>query len=141
MSILIASLYCNGYIDVLYDMMTKHILYEPQDNHNPYSMMATYSNIINVPNIHHTLFELGSMYIILQCCKWYNGVCPQDVFNDYSSNSSCIVKKCKGNLKQKLQMLTYKPYSAMMQITCDELDAYFYKVAQDAIKNIRVVAT
>jgi hypothetical protein len=137
MSIPIGSLYCNGHIDVLYDMMTQNIIYEPQETHEHCKTMNVYTKIFNVPNIHYPLHELGSMYVILQCCRGCNDV----VFKSGNGEGCCILKTCKGNIKPKIHALTCKPYSEMPQINCDELDAMFLKQAQNLVKNIYTITT
>lgn len=132
MSIAIASLYCNGVIDVLYNIMTSAISYEPLEAHNPCSLMSSYSKIIDVPNIHNPLFELGSMYVIIHCRKMHIET-PQDIFGN---ERSFILKTCKQNIKSKVHALSCRPYSAMTQITCDDLDRHFLTIAQNTIKNI-----
>jgi hypothetical protein len=143
MSIRIASFYCNGYIDVLYDIMTQTILYEPHGNRDPYNTMPIYSKIIDVPNIHCSFFELGSMYVVLQCCKWHNVSIEaaqqnrdKTLFNYDKDYGCCVLKKCKGNLKNKIHALSCKPYSTMTQITCDDIDVFFLQIAQRTMKKI-----
>lgn len=136
MSIAVASLYCNGWIDVMYDIMTQKIVYEPQCTHEPCSMMQSYSKIIDVPNIHFTIFDLGSAYVILQCCRWYNGIAPLDVFGGEETDRCCILKTFKGNIKNILPVLGYKPYGWMKQITCDDLDASFLQLGREAVKKV-----
>jgi hypothetical protein len=98
--------------------------------------MNAYSKIVDVPNVHGSLFELGSMYVIVQCQKAYVQM-PQNIFN-FDTEKSCIVKTCKQNLKSHINGLTCKPFSAMKQVTCDEFDKYLLRVAQDAIKTIDI---
>lgn len=132
MSIPIASLYCGGGIDVFYDMLAETIVYEP---HDACSLTHTYNKIVDVPNINIPLYELGSLYVILQCCGWHNGISPNGIFsNDYS----CILKTYKGNLKREVHALSCPPYSAMMQVTCNDMDAYLLNIAQSVVKQKKV---
>jgi hypothetical protein len=123
MSILVASLNYNGNIDVLYDMMTSKIIYEPEPTH-------TYKNIINVPNINHSLFDLGSSYIVLQCSKWHRCMNHSDIFKH---NNCCILQRYRGNTRSTPFTLHNIPYNRMVRITCDELDKWFLNVAQQSI--------
>lgn len=139
MSIVIASLYSNGYIDVLYDMMTQKIVYEPHATHEPCALMNTYTKIFDVPNINFPLYELGSIYVILQCCIVRTDIITNDttgLFNNINREGCCILKTCKGNIKSLIHTLRCKPYSEMTQMTCDDLDAWFLKMAQHSIKKI-----
>ncbi len=122
MSILVASLNYNGNIDVLYDIMTNKVIYEPEC-----SPKQSYTSILNVPSIHYPLFDLGSSYIILQCTKWHDCMDHSVIFK---YNNCCILRKYKGNTYSIPFTLNDFPYNKMGRRTCDELDKWFLEFAQ-----------